>query len=148
MEMNIKTATKPASFPASDAPQAFREMAEQGTAQAKETYEKISTATTQAADLITNSYSTAVKGAQQYNNKLIEFAHANTNAAFDFFQKVSGVKSPSEFVEVSTGHVRKQIETLTEQTKQLTTLAQQVTRATAEPIKTGVAKVFNNVSLD
>ena len=108
----------------------------------------MSTATTQAADLITNSYSTAVKGAQEYNNKLIEFAHANTNAAFDFFQKVSGVKSPSEFVELSTGHVRKQIETLTEQTKQLTTLAQQVTRATAEPIKTGVAKVFDNVSLD
>jgi phasin len=106
----------------------------------------MSTATTQAADLITNSYSTAFKCAQEYNNKLIEFAHANTYAAFDFFQKVSGVKTPSEFVELSTGHVRKQVETLTEQTKQLATLAQQVTVATAEPIKTGVAKTLNNVS--
>jgi hypothetical protein len=56
------------------------------------------------------------------------------------------VKSPSEFVELSTGQVSKQIETLTEQTKQLASLAQQLTRATAEPIKTGVAKTLNSVS--
>jgi hypothetical protein len=36
---------------------------------------------------------------QDYNNKIIEFTHANTNAAFDFVQRMSGVKSPSEFVE-------------------------------------------------
>jgi len=29
---------------------------------------------------------------QEYNNRIIEFAHANTNAAFDFVQKLSGVK--------------------------------------------------------
>ena len=144
MDMKSKTATtKIAGFQNTEAPQAF---AENGTKQAKETYEKISAATTDAVDLIKNSYSTAFKGAQEYNNKLIEFAHANTYAAFDFFQKVSGVRSPSEFVELSTGHIREQIETLTEQTNQLATLAQQVTRATAEPIKTGVAKTLNNVA--
>ncbi len=76
-------------------------------------------ATTEAADLIKNSYSTAVKGVQDYNNKFIEFTHANTNAAFDFVQKMSGVKSPSAFVELSTEHARKQLETLTEQSKNL-----------------------------
>ena len=41
MDMNTETrATKPAGFPKKDAPQAFREMAEKGTTQAKETYEK------------------------------------------------------------------------------------------------------------
>lgn len=83
---------------------------------------------------------TAVKGAQDYNNKLIEFTQANTNAAYDFVQKLSGVKSPSVFVELSTEHARKQFETLTEQTKQLAALAQKVMLATAEPLKTGVAK--------
>ena len=105
-----------------------------------ETYEKISAATTEAADVIKNTYSTAVKGAQDYNNKLIEFTQANTNAAYDFVQKLSGVKSPSVFVELSTEHARKQSETLTEQTKQLAALAQKVMLATAEPLKTGVAK--------
>jgi hypothetical protein len=64
------------------------------------------------------------------NNKVIEFAHANTNGAFDFVQKMSGVKSPQAFVELWTEHVRKQVETLVEQTKQLAALAQKVMRVT------------------
>ena len=82
--------------------------------------------------MIKNSYSTAVKGAQGYNNKVIEFAQANTKAALDFVQKLSGVKSPSDFIELSTDHSREQFETLTEQTKGLAALAQKVTLATVE----------------
>ena len=131
MDMNTKaTGTK------TGAPQAFREMTEKGAAQAKETYEKMSVASTEAADLIQKSYLTAVKGVQDYNNKFFEFAHENTNAAFDFIQKMSGVRSPSAFVELSTEHARKQLESLTEQAKELATLAQKATLATAEPLKT------------
>jgi hypothetical protein len=72
----------------------------------RESYDKIDAATTETADLIKNSYSKAVKGMQDYNNKIIEFAHANTNAAFDFVQKLSGVKSPPAFVELWTEHAR------------------------------------------
>ena len=125
-------------IPKKDAPQAFREIAEKGNSQAKETYEKMNGATTEAADLIKNSFSTTIKGLslQDYNNKVIEFTH--TNAAFDFVQKMSSVKSPSEFLELWTEHARKQVEKLTEQTKQLAALAQKVSLATAEPLKTGV----------
>ena len=114
--------------------------------QAKEMYEKMNTATTFLADLIRNSYSTAVKGMQDYNNKVIEFARANSNAAFDFVQKMSGVKSSSVFVELWAEHAPKQVETLTEQTKQLAALAQKVTLATAEPLKTGVAEALNHAA--
>jgi hypothetical protein len=38
-----------------------------------------------------------------------------------------GVKSPSEFIELSTAHARKQFEAMTAQTKELTELAQKVT---------------------
>jgi len=147
MNMNSKTtSTQSTSFPNTDAPQAFREIAENSTKQAKETYEKMSAATTDAADLIKNSYSTAVEGVHAYNNKLIEFANANINTTFDFVQKLSGVNSPSAFVELSTEYARKQFETLTEQTKQLTELAQKVTLATPEPFKAGVAKAFNRAA--
>jgi phasin len=145
MDMNTKTTgTKPAGFSKTDTPQAFREMAEKGTTQARETYEKMSVATTAAADRIKNSYSTAFKGVQDYNDKFIEFAHANSNAACDFIQKLSSVKSPSALVELSTEHARKQLEALTEQTKQLAALGQKVMLATAEPLKTDVAKAFNH----
>ena len=124
------------------APQAFREMAEKGTTQAKETYEKMNAATAEATDLIKNSCSMAVKGAQDYNTKFMEFAQTNTEAALGFVQKLSGVKSPSDFIELSTDHSRKQFETLTEQTKELAALAQKITLATVEPLKTGATKVF------
>ena len=143
LDSTTKTTTaKPASSPKTDATQAFRVTAEKGTAQAKEAFEKMSGATAEATDLIKNSFSTAVKGAQDYNTKFIEFAQANTEASLDFVQKLSGVKSPSDFFELSTEHSRKQYETLTEQTKELAALAQKVTLATVEPLKTGVTKAF------
>jgi hypothetical protein len=53
----------------------------------------------------------------------------------DIVQKLSGVKSPTAFVEIWTEHARKQVETLTEQSKQLAALGQKVMRAIAEPFK-------------
>ena len=140
------TTTKPASSPRMDATQAFRATAGNGSAQAKEAFEKMGVATAEATGLIKNSYSTAVKGAQDYNTKVIEFANANTEVAFAFVQKLFGVKSPSEFIELSTKHSQEQFETLTEQTKELAALAQKVTLATTEPLKTGVAKAFSQAA--
>jgi phasin len=129
-----------------DAPQAFRAIAETGTAQAKEAYEKMNAATAEATDLIRKSCSTAVEGAQVYNSKLLEFAQTNLKVAFDFAQKLLAVKSPSEFMELSTEHARKQLEILTEQTKELAALGQKVMLATSEPLKTGVTKAFSHAA--
>ena len=37
------------------------------------------------------SSATALKGLQNYNNKFLEFAHTNSNAAFGFMQKLHDV---------------------------------------------------------
>ena len=136
------TAARPASPLKLDATQAFRATAENGSAQVKEAFEKMSAATAEATAEIKHSYSTALKGAQDYNAKFFEFAQNNTEAAIEFVHKLSGVKSPSDFMELSTDHSRKQFETMTEQTKELAALAQKVTLATVEPFKTGVTKAF------
>jgi phasin len=140
MDTNVKTKSK------IDASEQFREIAENGAAQSKKAFDTVSAATGEAANVMKNCYSTAIKGAQDYNNKVIEFTRANTNAVFDFAHRISGVKSPSEFVELSTEHARQQVETLTNQTTQLAALAQQVTLATAEPLKTGTTKAFGQLS--
>jgi hypothetical protein len=64
------------------------------------------------------------------------------NAAFDLARQLTCVTSPSEFFELSAAHMRKQLETFTEQTKQLTTLAQKVTTEAAQPLEAGIAKTF------
>ena len=140
MDTSVKTKSK------IDAPQQFRDIAENSATESKKAFETMSAAASEAADVIKNCYSTAIKGAQDYNNKFIQFTHANTNAAFDFAYRISGVKSPSEFVELSNEHARQQVETLTNQTKELTALAQRVTLATAEPLKTGTTKAFGQLS--
>ncbi len=110
------------------------------TAQSKETYEKISFATAEAANLIQSSCTTAFEGVQTYNKKLVEFTRANTTAAFDFVQKLYDIKSPSEFIELSTQHARMQTEVLTGQTEQLRALAQKIALASTEPLKSVAAK--------
>jgi phasin len=145
MDTSTSTKTKPASSPR-DAAQAFRETAENGVANAKAAYEKTNAVAAEATTMMKDSYAKSVKGAQDYQMKAIEFARTNTEAAFEFAQKLTSVKSPSEFFELSTNHSRKQFETLTEQAKELATLAQQVALASAEPLKTGATKAFSQLS--
>lgn len=147
MDTNRKTtATNTPGVSRAGASQPFADLAETGNAQAKAAFEKTSAATLEAADLLKNCCFTAVKGAQDYNNKCMEFAHANSNSAFEFIQKLSDVKSPSAFIELSTEHSRKTFETLTEQSKQLAALVQNVTSATAEPVKAAATKAFTHSS--
>jgi hypothetical protein len=54
-----------------------------------------------------------------------------------------GVKSPSEFIALSTAQMRKQFDMASAQNKELFALAQQVATEAAEPINIGVSEVFN-----
>jgi phasin len=133
-------------IPNLEIPAAFREIAEKGVTQAKDNWEKIKSATEEATDLLEDSYSTASKGMADYGLKVIEITRANTNASFDFASQLMTVKSISEVVELSTAHMRKQFDTATVQTKELTALAQKVATEAAEPIQTGVNKAFSKAA--
>ncbi len=133
-------------IPNVEMPAAFREFAERGVAQAKDTYEKMKAAAEEATDVLETTYSTATKGASDYGLKMIEAARINTNAAFDFAGELITAKTLSEVVELSSAHVRKQFEALTKQSKELNALAQKVATETAEPIKNGVNKAFSKVA--
>jgi phasin len=132
-------------MPKVEMPAAFREFAERGVAQAKDTYEKMKAAAEEATDVLETTYSTASKGASDYGLKVIELARTNTNTAFDFAGEVMAAKTLSEVVELTSAHARKQFEALTEQSKELGALAQKVATETAEPIKSGMSKAFTKV---
>jgi phasin len=133
-------------MPKMEVPAAFREFAEKGVAQTKDAYEKMKAAAEESTEMLETCYSTASKGSTEYGMKLIEIGRTNTNAAFDYFESLFGVKSASELVEVTTAHARSQFEALTAQGKELTALAQKVATDTAEPIKTGVSKAMKKVA--
>ena len=120
----------------------FRDATDTSAQRSKEGFETIGAATTEAAEVMTTCCSTALKGMQDYNSKVLEFARANTASYVEFVQTLASVKSPSEFIVVSTEHGRYQLETLAEQAKQLAELTQKV----AEPLKTGFAKSYQSAA--
>jgi phasin len=133
-------------MPKMEIPAAFREFAEKSVSQVKESYEKMKSAAEEATDLLEGTYATATKGASDYGLKVIEAARHNTNAAFDFATEMMTVKSFSDFVELSTGHARKQFEAFTAQSKELAALAQKVAADTTEPVKESVTKAFKKAA--
>ena len=120
--------------------QQHRDTMEKAAESSREAFESIGAATNEAANVMKTCYSTALKGMQDYNSKVVEFTQANTKSYIEFVQRLAGVKSPSEFIELSNDHARTQLMTMTEQAKQLAALAQQITLFTTEPLKTGFAK--------
>ncbi len=88
-------------IPKVEMPAAFREFAERGVTQCKDTYEKMKAAAEEATDVMETTYSTAAKGASDYGLKVIDAARTNTNAAFDFYGELLTAKTLSEVIELS-----------------------------------------------
>jgi phasin len=136
----MRAMTADAEFQNADAPRAFREVAEKGAAQAKENFEKMTVAAGEATHVLKDTYATSLKGAHDYSTKILEFAHVNAMSAFEYARQLSAVKSPTEFFSLSNNHLRQQFETLSKQAQELAAIAQKMTAATAESIKTGIHK--------
>jgi phasin len=132
--------------PKMEVPAAFREIAEKGVAQAKESYEKMKSAAEEATEMLEDTYATASKGCSGYGLKLIETARVNSNAAFDLFGELLTAKSYAEVVELTTAYMRAQFDTMTAQAKELTEHAQKVATETVEPIKEGFTSAFSKAA--
>ena len=126
---------------AKEAQTAFREFAEKGIVQAKENYAKMKSAAEEATGILEHTYANASKGAADYGLKVIEAARANSNAVFDYAAELLGARTLAQMVEISTAHTRKQIESITEQARELSTLAQKVATTTAEPLQEGFSSL-------
>jgi hypothetical protein len=120
------TATKPVPSPLDFAettfPLKFLDMADKVTTPAKEVPEDMRAATIATDGLIKDICSKAAQGVQHYNTKVVEFAWTNVITEFYFVRQLSRMRSPSEFVMLSTKHARKQFELFAHQTKELTAL--------------------------
>jgi phasin len=133
-------------LPNTEMPEAFREMADKGVAYVRDANAKAKAACEQAGDLLENTYATVAKGAQDYNLKLIDIARTNTRSAFDYAHELLVVKSPSEFIEVSTAQMHKQFESVSAQNNELFALAQKIAGDVAGPITTGLSEVLQRRS--
>ena len=125
-----------------EVPEQVRAFAEKGVLQARDSYAKFKDAAETHNSTVEAVFTSINKGATAYSAKLIEFFKANTTSSLDFAQELLALKSPTQAMELWTGHTRKQFETLQAQAKELLELGQRVAAETAEPIKANASKFY------
>ena len=125
-----------------EVPEQMRAFAEKGVSQARDNYARFKDVAETNNSTIEAVFASASKGASEYSAKLMEIVKANTSASLDFAHEMVGVKSPTEALELWSSHAKKQFETFTAWSKELTELSQKVASETVEPIKANASKLF------
>lgn len=149
-----------ASSPASEAAKAFdapiaaltelqghlRAVVEKGLVEARAAYSKAKSAADETADAVDGSYAAAKAGVVAINAKALEALRVNVEANFDFVKSALAVKSVADYVALHGEFTRRQIDAITDQTKEIGALAQKLATETAEPIKERVAKTWRHIA--
>jgi phasin len=133
---------KLAAAPAAEVQQSFRSALEKGVVESRAAFAKAKSAADETASAFEVSFAAAKDGAFAINTKAFEAMRANADANFDFLKAVFAVKSLPDLITLQTDFVRKQVETMTGQSKDFGALAQKAMAGAVEPIKEQVARSF------
>jgi Phasin protein len=79
---------------------------------------------------------------QDYRARAFELMTANVKANLEYANKLRKLRTPFEFIELSTTHARKQFELIMLQTAALGALSRSLTMANAERMSARIEKVF------
>jgi phasin len=123
-----------------------KQFADKSAKMVREDLEKGIAAAERSARGVEQGYAAAAESIRDFNVRLIEMAHANATATLEFAQQISNAKGPSEAIELWSSQARKQFETLSEQSKELTALAQKIATSSAEPITRSFGRAIEGAS--
>lgn len=132
-------------FPAFDAGKAtdqFRVFAEQGVEQSKEAYAKLKSSAETTQKALESSFESARSASNELSLKTIAAMRVNADAGFSHLEALVGVKSISEFIELQTAFLRKQVETTVDQAKDIQAVSTKAAEDVAKPMKS----VFENAA--
>jgi phasin len=132
--------------PKMEMPEAFRELAGQGVAQARQNYQQMQAVAEEMTAVLGQTCSTTAAGVADYHRKLIALASASTHSALEFAGGLFATRSLPEIVELSTEQTRRQFDLLTAQNKELWALAERMANECAAPIKQSMTKALDKVA--
>ena len=84
------------------------------------------------ANLVGGAFSGSFKAVQDYQAKLLQNFQANAEANMQLAQKLMSIRSPSEFIETVSSHMRERAAAIGEQAKELSTLGQEAAKKAVE----------------
>ena len=138
----LKSEPQLAAAPAAEIQQSFRTALEKGVVESRAAFAKAKSAADETANAFEVSFAAAKDGALAINAKALEAMRANADANFDFWKAMFSVKSLPDLITLQTEFARKQVETITSQTKDFGAMAQKAMADTVEPIKEQAARSF------
>jgi phasin len=155
METMSKTTEKAAEFidnayPAFDASKAIEQVTaftEKGVEQSKEVLAKFKAGSDTTQKALESTYETAKTVSSDLSLKTIAALRANADSTFSHFEALIAVKSPSEFAELQTAFVRKQVESAVEQAKDFQTVTTKAVEDVSKPIKTAFEKAIKDIKV-
>ena len=103
----------------SDPAQGVRQAAENTLSQARQAVDQYMREATRLYGTLEASADRAQSGTREINRKAIGFAEKNVNATFDFAQQLVRAKDPKEIVQLQHEFLRRQVEQMSSQMKEL-----------------------------
>jgi phasin len=125
---------------ARDAQETLRCATEDALVQTRAAYDKMKHAAEDVTETIETSYVTVTRGIGQLNQKALESLKAQADANLEHFKALAAARSLPEAFTLQTDYARKQFESISNQMKEMTALAQKVATEAAEPLKTSFGK--------
>jgi phasin len=100
-------------------PPEMRAFAEKSIAQARQAFDGYIAAAHNAVSAFEGHAETARKGAKDVTEKAITFAQQNIASSFEFAQQLMAAKDVQEVLKLQADYVRKQMQALTDQAREL-----------------------------
>jgi phasin len=128
--------------PVEEIQQSLRSALEKGVVESHAVFIKTKIAADETASAFEVSFAAARDGALAINAKAFEALRVNVDASFDFLNAAFAAKSLSDLVTLQTEFARNQVETIANQTRDFSALAQKAMADAAEPLKEQAARSF------
>ncbi|KAB0680444.1 phasin [Aureimonas leprariae] len=111
----------------------FREMTQRSMEQSREAYSRMKSAAEEATRTLESTMENVHQSSLQLSKRAIDAMRHNADLGFSHLEKLMSAKSFAEVVELQTSYVRQQIETSTDQAKEMQSLTQSIAQDMLKP---------------
>jgi phasin len=134
-------------FDASKATDQFRAFAEKGVEQSKEVYAKFKANAEDAQKTMESAMDTMKKAGSEMSLKAISAVRASTEADFNYLESLVNAKSLSEVIELQTGYMRKRMEMMVDQAKDMQAASTKMVDEVSKPAKDVFEKAMKELKV-
>ncbi|MBS9719441.1 phasin [Tianweitania sp. BSSL-BM11] len=136
-----------ATFEANRATDQFRVFAEKGVEQSKEAFARMKHGADGAQKAFEASFESARAVSNELSLKSLAAMRASTDLTFSHMEALLGVKSISDFAELQTSFMRKQVELAVNQVEDVQTVSSRGAEDVAKPVKDIVERAWSDLKV-